>query len=199
MHEVVSEWLQEGLYQTLGISGNLFEIIIWLLDTQSYKGRCLGELFLARLSKRKWKASLPVWDLSHSILGWEAPFENKSKSSSVSDASQVWLKMYWPWKSGWVRPQIDAIRMMSPWVARKELCSPPSKRIKQHGRKIITNRTKHTEKTLQDVEGIRSCTESQDFYVWDWDELSFSLTLDRLVYQRGKHNPDKDSELLGSQ
>lgn len=54
-----------------------------------------------------------------------------------------------------VRPQIDAIRMMSPWVARKNLYSPPSKRIKQHGRQRSTNRTKHAE-TLQDEEGIRS-------------------------------------------
>lgn len=53
LHKVVSEWLQAGLYQPLGISGNLFERIIWLLDTQSYKGRCPGELFLARLSERK--------------------------------------------------------------------------------------------------------------------------------------------------
>lgn len=46
LHEVVSEWLQEGLYQPLGISGNLFERITWLLDTQSYKGRCLGNFSL---------------------------------------------------------------------------------------------------------------------------------------------------------
>lgn len=68
-------------------------------------------------------------------------------------------------------------------VARKNLYSPPSKRIKQHGRQSSTNRTKHTE-TLQDEEGNQKWTESQDFYVWDWDELSFFFTFDRLGYQR---------------